>query len=110
MGEVLTWGALIAAGASLVAWATFWMNMGADRQRITNVEAMATATMAKSELLAANLADFKVAAARDFASAGDLAEAERRFATAVDGLGARFDRMAERLDRVLESITHVGRT
>lgn len=104
MGEVLTWGALIVAGASLLAWVKFWMDIGADRQQVKNVNALATATMAKVEILSSNLAEFKIEAARDFASSNDLAEAERRFASAVDSLGARFDRMAERLDRVLDSI------
>jgi hypothetical protein len=104
MGEVLTWGAVITAAASILAWINFWMSAGADRQRITNVEALATATMAKAEILSSNLAEFKIEAARDFASSSDLAGAERRFASAVDSLGVRFDRMAERLDRVLDSI------
>jgi hypothetical protein len=63
MGEVLTWGAVIAAAASILGWVNHWMAAGADRQRITNVEALATATMAKAEILSSNLAEFKIEAA-----------------------------------------------
>jgi hypothetical protein len=105
MTDYLTWGTLIAAGASLLAWVKFWIDVGSDRQRISNAEREATAAAAKAELIAADLAKFKIEAAREFASSADLAEAERRFASAIEGLALRFDRMAERLDRVLEQIS-----
>jgi hypothetical protein len=105
MSDALTWGALIASGASILAWVKFWMDVGSERQRITQLDAVVMATVAKVEMQAANLAQFKIEASRDFASTSDLADAERRFASAVDALGSRFDRMAERLDRVLESLT-----
>ena len=66
---------------------------------------MATAVSAKVEILTSHLNDFKLQAARDFASNSDLLDAERRFTAAVDSLGSRFDRMAERLDRVLETLS-----
>jgi hypothetical protein len=108
MSDFLTWGTLIAAGASLLAWVKFWVDLGSDRQRIKSAEAMATAAMARAELANAALGEFKERAAREFASNNDLIEAERRFADAVNALGSRFDRMADRLDRVLDSIGHAS--
>jgi hypothetical protein len=100
----------IAAAALLATWIKFWMDRGEDRQRITNAEAMVTAVSVKAELLSSHLNEFKLQAARDFASTADLVDAERRFTAAVDNLGSRFDRMAERLDRVLETLSQrVGR-
>jgi len=108
MTDFLTWGTLVAAGASLLAWVKFWIDVGSDRQRIANAEANSTAATAKAEFVAAAPAKFQLEAAREFASSADLAEAERRFASAIEGLAVRFDRMAERLDRVLESFTHIA--
>jgi hypothetical protein len=58
--------------------------------------------LGKVDLLSAQLSEFRVEVARDFASANDLKDVERRLVNAVDNLGARFDRMAERLDRFLD--------
>jgi hypothetical protein len=95
MQDVLTWGALIAAGGSLVAIVTFWMNRG-------KAEADA---LAKAEIVAEQLAEARIEFARDYASHKDLAAAEVRYAAALDSLRTELRGMNERLDRIIERFT-----
>ena len=95
MQDVLTWGALIAAGGSLVAIITFWMNRG-------KAEADA---LAKAEIVSAQLAEARIEFARDYASHKDLAAAEVRYAAALDSLRTELRGMNERLDRIIERFT-----
>jgi hypothetical protein len=104
MENAVTWAALIAGIGAMVAVSTFWMKIGARLNKADSAAAIAQVALAKADLVSMQLAEYKVEAAGKFASSSDLADAERRFATACDGLSARFDRMAERLDRVLETI------
>jgi hypothetical protein len=104
MQDVVTWGALIASVGAIIAVVRLSLTIGARLNKADSASSIATAALAKVDIVAMQLAEYKVEAAGKFASAMDLADAERRFATACDGLSARFDRMAERLDRVLETI------
>jgi len=103
-GELVSWGALAAGVTAITANAVFWTKLGSRLSKADAAERIAAAALAKADLVSMQLQEYKVEAAGKFASAVDLADAERRFATAVDGLSARFDRMAERLDRVLETL------
>lgn len=92
LGIVIGSVSLIGAAAT---FATFWMRIGGTEAIATSTQSSVAVCHAKIDLLASNLADYKVRAAENFASSHELA-------TAVEGLGNRFDRMADRLDRVLE--------
>lgn len=106
MTEALTWAAIIASLGSITTFITFWIKMGRDqaatKSAAESAKAISTAALGKVDILSAQLAEYKVEVARDFASASDLKDVERRLVSAVDNLGARFDRMAERLDRFLD--------
>jgi len=106
MQDVLTWGALIAAGGSLAAIGTFWMNRGkAEADALARADA-ATATanvaLAKAEIVAGQLAEARIEFARDYASHKDLAAAEVRYAASLDSLRTELRGMNERLDRIIE--------
>jgi hypothetical protein len=81
MQDVLTWGALIAAGGSLVAIVTFWMNRG------------------KAEADALAKAD----------AASATAHAAVRYAASLDSLRTELRGMNERLDRIIERFTQQAR-
>jgi hypothetical protein len=102
----MTWGALIAAGGSLIAIITFWMNRGkAEAEASAKAEAAASAAttaLAKAELVAMQLADARIEFARDYASHKDLAAAEVRYASALDSLRSELRGMNERLDRIID--------
>ena len=115
MQDYLAWVALLGAGASLGAIATFWMTLGG---RITTAELRAQAAEARAEsasrhveALSRDLAEHKVSLAAELARAKllaeqavrDLAETERRLVKAIDDVGDRLDSMNEKLDRVLQS-------
>jgi len=106
MQDILTWGAVIAAGGSIIAIVTFWMNRGkAEAETLAKAEsasAMATSALAKCELLASGLTEARLETAREYATAKDLAAGEIRFAGAVDGLRAEMRGLNDRLDRILD--------
>lgn len=102
MNDLLTWGAIIAAGSSIIAVIKFWMDMGEAVAKAKAAEHTASIAMAKVELAARELSDYKVEAARQFASYGALTLAENRFSLAVEGMRADFSRITERLDRLFE--------
>jgi hypothetical protein len=106
MQDVLTWGALIAAGGSLVAIVTFWMNRGkAEADALAKADAAAAtarAALAKAEIVAEQLAEARIEFARDYASHKDLAAAEVRYAASLDSLRTELRGMNERLDRIIE--------
>src|SRR5438093_10753945 len=103
MQDVLTWGALIAAGGSLVAIVTFWMNRGkaeADAlARADAASATAHAALAKAEIVAELLAEARIEFVRD------LAAAEVRYAASLDSPRTELRGMNERLDRIIERFT-----
>jgi len=97
MQEILTWVGALAGLGSVIAVVRFWMNMGAT-------EEAAKAARKQAEEAMAQITAHRVHSASEFATAKALGEAERRFATALETITGRFDRMAERLDRVLETL------
>ena len=109
MQDLLTWGALIAAGGSIIAIITFWMNRGkAEAEAAARAEAAAAHAAAatdKVDRLSAELAEARIEFARDYASQKDLAAAEMRFAAALESLRTELRGMNERLDRIIESFT-----
>ena len=109
MQEVLTWGALIGAGGSVIAIITFWFSRGkAEAEAIAKAETaqtMAAAALDKAELVSSQLAEARIEFARDYASHKDLAAAEMRFAAALDSLRTELRGMNERLDRIIERFT-----
>jgi hypothetical protein len=106
MQDAMTWFALVASLGSITTFVTFWFRIGGKLQGANDgaeaAKTIASAALAKVDLLSSQLSEFRVEVARDFASANDLKDVERRLVNAVDNLGARFDRMAERLDRFLD--------
>lgn len=109
MPDVLTWGVLIAAGGSIIAIVTFWMNRGkAEAEASAKADAAvgtANVALAKAELVSRQLAEARIEFARDYASHKDLAAAEMRYATALDSLRTELRGMNERLDRIIERFT-----
>ena len=103
-GGLVSWGALIAGVTAMIMSAGFWLKIGAKLNKADAAERIAASALGKVDLLGTQLKEYEIKAASDFASKRGLAEAERRFANAVEGLSSRFDRMAERLDRLLETL------
>jgi hypothetical protein len=106
MQDLLTWGALIAAGGSLIAIVTFWMNRGkAEAEACAKAEAAAATAhtaLAAAERVSAELSDARVELARDYATHRDLTAAEVRYTTTVEGLRTEMRGMNDRLDRIIE--------
>src|SRR3954451_3530940 len=106
MQDVLSWSALIGAGGSVIAIVTFWMNRGkAEADALTRADgahSVAATALAKSDLVAAQLAEARIEFARDYASHRDLAAAEVRYAASLDSLRTELRGMNERLDRIIE--------
>lgn len=107
MQDAINLAALLGSLGSIATFVTFWIKIGGRLQKADDgaqsAKTIAAAALGKVDLLSAQLAEFRVEVARDFASANDLKEVERRLVLAVDNLGARFDRMADRLDRFLNA-------
>jgi exonuclease III len=102
MNELLTWGALIGASGSIIALIRLWMDLGSAISRAKEAAHDALMLTAKLDLLASNLADYKVQAASQFASYTALQIAENRFSNAVEGMRADFTQLTLRLDRLIE--------
>lgn len=96
--DAITWGSLILAGGSLVAVVKFWMDLGAAVDRAKRAEEAVA-------LLQRELQMFSQRAMENFATVKDLAAAEARFATAVDGMRNDFRALTDRLDRILEKLS-----
>ena len=100
---------MVAAGGSLVAIGSFWMNRGkAEAEALAKADAAAAAAhaaLAKAEVVAGQLAEARIEFARDYASHKDLAAAEVRYAALLDSLRTELRGMNERLDRIIERFT-----
>lgn len=106
MDNLLTWGAVIGAGGSLVAIAKFWMDMGTTKTMANSAHAAAIAASAKADLTTMHLSEHKIEAAREFATVKELAAAETRFASSIDGIRSDIRGFADRLDKLLVELIH----
>jgi hypothetical protein len=107
MQDLLTWGALIAAGGSIVAIVSFWMNRGrAEAEALATAraaETKASTAFARAELVGAQLAEARIEFARDYATNKDVAAAEVRYAAALDSLRLEMRGLNQRLDRIIDN-------
>jgi|SRR5581483_1243838 len=108
MQGIVTWGALIAAGGSMVAVIRFWMDRGAAQAEAKQAAIVASTAVAKADLLERAFNDYRVEAERrigevvkPLASHSDLAESERRVAQAIDAMRGDMRNVVERIDRLL---------
>jgi hypothetical protein len=105
VNDALTWGALIMAGSSIVALIKFWMEIGKALEcaRIGEEERAILGT--KLEITSSSLADFKIEAAKTYATNRQLADAETALAAglrdAVQGVYSRLDAVTTRLDSLV---------
>lgn len=114
MPDAAVWGAFAATGAFILGLLR-WVSTIAGR--LTSAEAKATAAdniaaraLVKSEMLASELAEYRVNTAAAIARAEtriagvaeNLANAENRIVGSIDDLGERIAGMTQRLDRVLD--------
>lgn len=121
MPDAAIWGAFAACGAFLLGVARWVSTVSSSLSgRITAAEARATTAdgvaaraIGKAELLASELAEYRVATAASIARvetktagvAENLERAEGRIVRSIDDLGERIGDMSERLDRVLDGRT-----
>lgn len=113
MNDVLTWGALILAGTSIVALVRFWIDVGRQAQKIEESEKALSIAAAKNDLIMATLNEFKIEVARTYATTRALAEAEAGLVNtvrdAVQGIYSRLDNMTSRLDSLVTIARHVDK-
>jgi hypothetical protein len=102
MNEAVILGSLLASAGSILAVIKFWMDMGRTLAKAEKSERDFIFLSAKHDLMAGGLADYKVEAAKQFASYTALQVAENRFSNAVEGMRGDFGRLTERLDRLIE--------
>jgi hypothetical protein len=105
MQDLLTWGAIIAAGGSVVTVVKFWMDMGAAHAKAEAAASAAAIAAAKTDLLANALNGFKVEAAQTYATSKALEATEaslvRGVENSVQGVYSRLDAMTQRLDSLI---------
>ena len=105
-GDVLTWGALIAAAGSLIALITFWVNRGrAEGEAAARIAAaeiaaadakrVALEAHARLAALEASFGLYRERIAAEYVSRSVLGEVEDRISKAIE-------RLSERLDRVFD--------
>lgn len=106
MNDVLTWGAMIVAGGSIVAVISFWMNLGKGQgefgAKITSLErdladskSIGLAAHAKIATLEASFGLYRERVAAEYVSRQTLREVEDRISGAIEKLGDRLDRSFE---------------
>jgi hypothetical protein len=102
--DFLTWGALVAAGGSIVAVIKFWVDFGKAAEKAETAATQAT-------LLAASVSQFKVEVAQTYATTRALEAAEaglaRQLTESIQGIYSRLDNVTVRLDNLITTI--VGR-
>jgi hypothetical protein len=105
MQDLLTWGAIVAAGGSVATVVKFWMDMGAAQARAETAASAAAIATAKTDLLANALNGFKVEAAQTYATSKALEATEaslaRSLESSVQGIYSRLDTMTQRLDSLI---------
>lgn len=92
-------GALVLSGSSLMAWAKFFMDMGATKKGAIDALAIAQAAHNKADSVDDELNKFKIATAMEH---GALMGIETRIASSLSQMRDDIRSMNERLDRVLE--------
>lgn len=106
INEGLVWVVLITAGGSIIAIITFWMNRGRTEGETSVVASEAKRSSAEAhEKIAALDAAFGIyreRVAADYVSRSVLREVEERITGAID-------RIADRLDRIIEHATKTGK-
>lgn len=114
MPEAAIWAAFAATGTfilGLVRWVSSLSGrLTAAEAKATAADNIAARAVGKAELLATELAEFRVATAASIARvetktagvAENLERAETRIVRSIDDLGERIGDMSERLDRVLD--------
>lgn len=112
-GDVITWGAMAVAIASVMSVLTFWTRYS---DRITKAEGragvaetaahgasiLAQGLQVKLENVQKEFADYRETAALKFVSDRDLVQVENRMAGLVENIQHDIRGVADRLDRVLE--------
>lgn len=106
VNDVLTWGAMIVAGGSIVAVISFWMNLGKGQgefgAKITSLErdladskSIGLAAHSKISLLESAFGVYRERIAQEYVSRQTLREVEDRISGAIEKLGDRLDRSFE---------------
>ena len=112
MQDFLTWGAIIAAGGSIITVVKFWMDMGAAHAKAEAAASAAAIATAKAEFLSSTLNSFKVEAAQTYATSKALDATEAALARgleqSVQGIYSRLDNMTQRLDSLITIANRAG--
>lgn len=109
MDQAITWAALFAAGGTVIALITFWVQRGkveGDLDARVNSAAVAASTaLAKVELVAATLNEARLDWAKDlqnYATVTDLEAVELRVSQSLEGVRSELRGVNQRLDRIIE--------
>jgi len=109
MNEALTWGALVLSSGAIVALFKFWMDIGKAWERMDQATDARTILSTKLDMLVAQLSDFRIEAARTYATNKSLSETEVTLAAglrdSVQGVYSRLDAMTTRLDSLVHLAT-----
>lgn len=113
MPEVVTWAAMFTATVAIIALITFWVNRGKVEgeleQKASNALNAAVAASAKAELLSQQLNEVRVEFAKEmkeYATHKDVAAAENRMATTMDGVRQEMRGLNQRFDRLFDRFAH----
>lgn len=108
LNDALTWGAVIASLGSIGTTVKIIVSMGARLQKADAAERIASAALAKVEMLSSDLTTHKLQAAREYATTIDLADAEKRFTAAVDGMREDFRDIKHELKEVTNKLAEIA--
>lgn len=105
MQDFLTWGAVIAAGGSIIAVVRFWIDIGKQQAHADAAAIAAAASQAKLEIIAERFAEYKAEAARTYATVKALSETEAQLASGFErgmqGIYTRLDGLTQRIDSLI---------
>lgn len=100
----VTWEAVLALLAIFGTISGIWWRIENRIERArSDADTKAQAAHGTASLALAQLADFKLEAARTYVGKSDVQQVRDEILGAVDGLKTSLDRMNERLDRVVEN-------
>ena len=106
--DILTYGALIAASASLAAWVKFWMDMGSTTANAKAAVELAALTTAKLDLLRTDLGEYKERATLRFATSEALIASENRFHAAIEGMRTDFRAITDQVSKLVLELIRRG--